>query len=119
MLIKSQEFTVDVPKSAGRMLTLMHEMNLPLTCYKNGRLYTVTPFGPHPGEIYDWQLSSPVRFTQHHVDKAIALGLVHQIDNEVFTTEKGHSLAPECSKIWKFEIDDYFKRYGVDWRTMT
>lgn len=109
-----------VVKSAGRMLTLMHGTTLPLEKYVRGRrcFYTVKPFGPRPGFLYDWDRASPIRFTERQVEKAIAAGFVIREGGQVFMTIGGSSLAEQCSGTWKPEIDEYFKDYNIDWRTM-
>jgi hypothetical protein len=118
-------FGVDVRKSTGRLLTLLHETRLPLRRYSKGSvvLYTTEPFGPRPGLeiVYDWHRSSPVLFTQRHVDHALEAGLVEPgpVKDTFVPSFRGSKVAPDCVPIWGPEFDAYFNRWSagaLDWR---
>lgn len=112
-----------IVKSAGFMLALMFETQLPLTRFSRGErvVYTTPAFGPLPDNIYDWAKSSPVRFTERHVVRAIAAGIVRRDGDKVFPTSTGYDLALACSATWGPLIDEYFNRrgYNTDWREWT
>lgn len=118
MEIKYKEVSAYIPKSTGRMLVLMLGQDLPLIRFVRGKrtMYTTAPLGPHPDQIYDWERSSPVIFTERQVEKAIEAGVVTREGDKVFLTNGGHSLAKPCTDMWGPIIDDYFKGY-TDWRT--
>jgi hypothetical protein len=105
------------------MVALMGGTGLPLIRYSSGLrvVYTADPFGPCHQVVYNWARSSPVRFTERHVEKALASGLVELAageGEEVRLSDAGRSLVEYCTRTWGPSIDEYFKGYGVDWRKM-
>lgn len=126
MEIRAKNVTEYVAKSTGRMVVLLAAATLqagkdqPLRCYKRGQraFYTLEGFGPRPGEIYDYERSSPVKFTERQVDKAVESGLLARDGDDVFLSRAGASLAAPCIAVWGPIIDDYFggQGYNIDWR---
>jgi hypothetical protein len=113
---------ISVVKSTGYMITLMSGMNLPLVRFTRGQrvVYTTVPFGPIDPSVYDWTRSSPVRFTERHVEKALAAGFVVREDNNICLSGVGRLLAQPCSEVWGPLLDDYFHQVGYtcDWRKL-
>lgn len=121
MLIESQGNSVDIPKSTGRLVAFLAGSGLPVLRFSRGSRvqYTSRVFGPRPETVVcDWDHKSPMKFNQREVDKALATGLVVRVGDEILLSEQGAFFAKACENIWGFEIDDYFKGYNVDWRTI-
>ena len=120
--MRYREVSEYIIKSTGRMLVLMLGQDLPLIRFTHGQriVYTTVPFGPHPDSVYDWARSSPVKFTERQVEKAIESGLVARDGNKIWLSNAGHSLARPCTDVWGPIIDEHFRSQGytTDWRKM-
>jgi hypothetical protein len=121
MKIKYKEVSDYIPKSTGYMLTLMRGQDLPLVRFTRGKrvVYTTIPFGPHADSVYDWDRSSPVKFTERQVQKALDACLVVLENNKVFLTNAGYMLSRPCADLWGPILDEYFRNqgYNIEWRT--
>jgi hypothetical protein len=111
--VKSRDVSAYIVKSTGLMVALIRGIGLPLQQYTRGRrtFYTVAPMGPRFGfeAVYDWECSSPVRFTHCQIEQALYSGLVARDGHDIVLSRAGISLANDCLATWGPEIDAHLK----------